>query len=253
MKRSDDEGAAMVEFIVLAVTLAVPLCYLVLAVFDIQRAAFGASAATREAARVFVRAPSTVVGEQRAQAAAVHHLGRPRGRAAARGPVDLLLGEPLLDAGSHRSVHLPDDGGASLPAGDRLERAGQHPDHGHTHPGRRRVHRGARRDGSARQRSGSGGTTATREPSSCSSSGSSRSRPCSWRWSPMSVPCTSNDASSSPRWTAPLSPVRRQWMRNRSTAMASLPSVLSRSTRMRPSRPLVTTWRTPACWVRRPK
>lgn len=70
MNRSDDEGAAMVEFIVLAVTLAVPLCYLVLAVFDIQRAAFGASAATREAARVFVRAPSTVVGEQRAQAAA---------------------------------------------------------------------------------------------------------------------------------------------------------------------------------------
>ena len=70
MKSSDDEGAAMVEFIVLAVTLAVPLCYLILAVFDVQRAAFGASAATREAARVFVRAPSTAEGEQRAQAAA---------------------------------------------------------------------------------------------------------------------------------------------------------------------------------------
>ncbi len=60
----------MVEFIVLAVTLAVPLCYLVLAVFDVQRAAYGASAATREAARVFVRAPSTAEGEQRARAAA---------------------------------------------------------------------------------------------------------------------------------------------------------------------------------------
>ena len=70
MKGRDDEGAAMVEFIVLAVTLAVPLCYLILAVFDVQRAAFGASAATREAARVFVRAPSTAEGEQRAQAAA---------------------------------------------------------------------------------------------------------------------------------------------------------------------------------------
>jgi Flp pilus assembly pilin Flp len=70
VKVADEEGAAMVEFVVLAVTLAVPLCYLVLAVFDVQRAAFGASAATREAARVFVRAPSTVVGEQRAQAAA---------------------------------------------------------------------------------------------------------------------------------------------------------------------------------------
>jgi hypothetical protein len=60
----------MVEFIVLAVTLAVPLCYLLLAVFDVQRAAFGASAATREASRVFVRAPSTAEGERQAQTAA---------------------------------------------------------------------------------------------------------------------------------------------------------------------------------------
>ncbi|MCZ3385569.1 MAG: pilus assembly protein [Actinomycetia bacterium] len=65
----DDNGAAMVEFIVLAVTLAVPLCYLVISVFDVQRTAFGASAATREAARVFVRASSTAEGEQRAAAA----------------------------------------------------------------------------------------------------------------------------------------------------------------------------------------
>ncbi|HEX5016957.1 MAG TPA: hypothetical protein VFX15_05170 [Actinomycetes bacterium] len=71
MRRTrDDEGAAMVEFVVLAVTLAVPLCYLLLAVFDVQRTAFGASAATREAARVFVRSPSTAVAEERARAAA---------------------------------------------------------------------------------------------------------------------------------------------------------------------------------------
>lgn len=70
MRRKGDEGAAMVEFIVLAVTLVVPLCYMVLAVFDVQRAAFGASAATREATRVFLRAPSTAEGEQRAAAAA---------------------------------------------------------------------------------------------------------------------------------------------------------------------------------------
>ncbi|MEO8105958.1 MAG: pilus assembly protein [Actinomycetes bacterium] len=65
-----DEGAAMVEFVLLAVVLVVPLCYIVLAVFELQSAAFGANAATREAARVFVRAPSTVVGEQRAHTAA---------------------------------------------------------------------------------------------------------------------------------------------------------------------------------------
>lgn len=66
----DDEGAAMVEFVVLAVTLAVPLCYLLLSVFDVQRASYGASAATREAARVFVRAPSTDLAEERAALAA---------------------------------------------------------------------------------------------------------------------------------------------------------------------------------------
>ena len=68
--RPKDDGGAMIEFILLAVVVAVPLAYLLLAVFDIQRSAYGASAATREAARVFVRAPSTVVAEQRARDAA---------------------------------------------------------------------------------------------------------------------------------------------------------------------------------------
>lgn len=67
---SSDGGAAMIEFVVLAVVLAVPLAYLLLAVFDVQRAAYGASSATREAARVFVRAPSIAIGEDRARAAA---------------------------------------------------------------------------------------------------------------------------------------------------------------------------------------
>ncbi len=65
-----DDGAALVEFIVLAVSLAVPLAYLLLAVFDVQRAAYGASSATREAARVFVLSSSTAEAERNAQAAA---------------------------------------------------------------------------------------------------------------------------------------------------------------------------------------
>lgn len=75
MRRRTDDGAAMVEFLVLAVTLAVPLCYLLLAVFDVQRVAYGANASTREAARVFVRAPSTAEAENRAAAAAQITLG----------------------------------------------------------------------------------------------------------------------------------------------------------------------------------
>ena len=65
-----DDGVAMLEFIVLAVCLAVPLAYLLLAVFDVQRAAYGASSATREAARVFVLSSSTADAERNAQAAA---------------------------------------------------------------------------------------------------------------------------------------------------------------------------------------
>jgi len=68
--RGDDDGAAMIEFVILAVVLAVPLAYLLLAVFDVQRAAYGASSATREAARVFVRAPSGAIAQDQARAAA---------------------------------------------------------------------------------------------------------------------------------------------------------------------------------------
>ncbi|HVQ87913.1 MAG TPA: hypothetical protein VMT88_07000 [Actinomycetes bacterium] len=66
----DDDGAAMIEFLVLAVTLVVPLVYILLAAFDVQRAAFATNSATREAARVFVLAPSTAEAEQRAHDAA---------------------------------------------------------------------------------------------------------------------------------------------------------------------------------------
>jgi len=59
----------MVEFVLLAVVLVVPLAYLVLTVFEIQRAAFATTAAAREAGRVFVVAPSTAEGELRARQA----------------------------------------------------------------------------------------------------------------------------------------------------------------------------------------
>jgi Flp pilus assembly protein TadG len=66
----DDRGAAMVEFVVIFVVLLVPLVYLVLAVFDVQRNAYAATAATREAGRVFVLADSSQSGERQARAAA---------------------------------------------------------------------------------------------------------------------------------------------------------------------------------------
>ncbi|MCW2841302.1 MAG: hypothetical protein JWR55_2785 [Aeromicrobium sp.] len=65
-----DDGSAVVEFIWLTVLLLVPFVYVLVAVFDTQRAAFGVSTASRAGARAFLQAPDVSTGEQRARAAA---------------------------------------------------------------------------------------------------------------------------------------------------------------------------------------
>jgi hypothetical protein len=66
----DERGSAIVEFVWLAILLLVPLLYIVLAVFDTQRAAYAASAAARSASRAFVTAPDQATAYARAEAAA---------------------------------------------------------------------------------------------------------------------------------------------------------------------------------------
>lgn len=70
MRRADDAGSATIEFIWLALILMVPLVYIVVSVFEVQRASFGATAASRSAARAFVLAPDPSVAHERAQRAA---------------------------------------------------------------------------------------------------------------------------------------------------------------------------------------
>jgi hypothetical protein len=65
-----EQGSAVVEFSWLAILLMVPLLYAVLAVFDVQRAAFGVSTAARAAGRAFTLAPSEASAMDRALAAA---------------------------------------------------------------------------------------------------------------------------------------------------------------------------------------
>lgn len=65
-----DAGSAMVEFTVLAVLLMVPLAYLVLTVFTVQRAAYAVTAAAREAGRAYATAETGDVAEARARTAA---------------------------------------------------------------------------------------------------------------------------------------------------------------------------------------
>ena len=65
-----DEGTATIEFTFLSVLLLVPLVYVVLSASQVQRTAYAASEAARNAGRAYVRADSAGDGERQAYAAA---------------------------------------------------------------------------------------------------------------------------------------------------------------------------------------
>jgi len=69
VRPAHDDGSATVEFVLLAVVLLVPFVYAVLCVFEVERAAYGLAAATREAGRAFVTAPDGAAAQERARAA----------------------------------------------------------------------------------------------------------------------------------------------------------------------------------------
>ena len=68
-RRSPEDGSAIVEFVWLAVLLMVPLVYVVLTAVSLQRAAFGVTAAARDAGRAYATAGSDSLGERRAERA----------------------------------------------------------------------------------------------------------------------------------------------------------------------------------------
>lgn len=65
-----DAGNAVLEFVVLAVLLLVPLVYVILAVLRVQGTAYGMAEATREAGRAYVSADSSSAAAARACTAA---------------------------------------------------------------------------------------------------------------------------------------------------------------------------------------
>ena len=69
-RRRDERGTALVEVTWLCILLLVPLVYIVLAVFEVQRSAFAVNAATRAAGRAYTLAPSEAEAGGRARAAA---------------------------------------------------------------------------------------------------------------------------------------------------------------------------------------
>jgi hypothetical protein len=70
-----EQGAAVVELVVVALTLLVPLVYVMVVMADVQRALLATSAAAREAGRVYVTGPDRVAAERRAGAAYREVLG----------------------------------------------------------------------------------------------------------------------------------------------------------------------------------
>jgi hypothetical protein len=65
-----EAGTALIEVTWLSILLLVPLLYIVLAAFEVQRSAFGVSAAARAAGRAYAMAPSEAEAPGRASAAA---------------------------------------------------------------------------------------------------------------------------------------------------------------------------------------
>jgi Flp pilus assembly protein TadG len=70
----DERGSVLVELVWLGILLLVPLVYLMLSVFEVQRGAFAVSAAARAAGRAYAVADTDVAGERAARAAAAQAL-----------------------------------------------------------------------------------------------------------------------------------------------------------------------------------
>ena len=65
-RRPGERGAAVVELLVVFLTLVVPLVYAMVVMADVQRALLATSSAAREAGRVYVTGPDRVAAERRA-------------------------------------------------------------------------------------------------------------------------------------------------------------------------------------------
>ena len=70
MRPREERGSAVVELTWLGLLLLVPMLWIVLSVFEVQRGAFGVSGAARAAGRAYALAPDDAVGRARAEAAA---------------------------------------------------------------------------------------------------------------------------------------------------------------------------------------
>ena len=103
-----ERGSALVELTWLGILLLVPMIWIVLSVFDVQRGAFGVSAAARSAGRAYALAPDDATGTQQARAAAGIALAD-QGVAADGWQLTVTCGRPRLPhrrSRAHGAGHL---------------------------------------------------------------------------------------------------------------------------------------------------
>lgn len=107
-RRRDERGNAVVEFSWLAILLLVPLVYVLLGVFDVQRTAYGATAATRAAGRAFIIVPAGVTeDEARARAFEAARVAmKDQGVELEREQVKITCEPACLEPGSTVTVEL---------------------------------------------------------------------------------------------------------------------------------------------------
>jgi hypothetical protein len=101
-----EEGSASIEFVGLSVVLLLPVVYVLLTVFQLQRAAFGVSQAAREAGRAYATAASSGEAAGRAREAAdlaVHDQG------VEGSPSVTYAGGPSLQPGARFTVRVDMD------------------------------------------------------------------------------------------------------------------------------------------------
>jgi hypothetical protein len=116
MKRCRDQrGSAVVELAWLGILLILPVLWIVLSVFQVQRGAFGTSAAARSAARAYSLAPDDTAGLTRARAAArlaledqgVHDVTPEVTVTCTPYPTDCHQGTSVITVAVHSRVVLP--------------------------------------------------------------------------------------------------------------------------------------------------
>lgn len=103
MPGKGERGSGLIELTWLGILLLIPLVWILLSVFAVQRGAFAVSGAARAAGRAYVLAPSDGIGLERARAAARQVLAD---QGLSEAPLDLTVSCTPVPAPCHSGTSM---------------------------------------------------------------------------------------------------------------------------------------------------